>query len=330
MKPFAQASYLAQVRRLSVLARSALRQYPIRVDTIKFINHGENTTFKVTATNGDRFLLRIHRRDYHTPAAIQEELAWLARLAKMDTLTVPRPLCSKSGKLLVTAEAAGIPEFRHCCVFHWIDGTFIDKSLSPQHMFELGKIIARLQSSAPRSQARKYWHAEGLLGRQAKFGSIDSLSGIAPKDQRTITVARLRILRKLKAFERRFPQRMGLIHADLHFGNILRLESGLGIIDFDDSGFGFHAYDLAIPLISASYTFAKKGRKNLPALREALISGYKALAPWDKHDDEILSDLLLTRRLVMIGWLNSRADNPRLKKYLKGSVRRTLKHLRSA
>ena len=50
--PFAQASYLAQVRRLRVLADEALKLYVRRVQACRFLGHGENTTFQVTADGG--------------------------------------------------------------------------------------------------------------------------------------------------------------------------------------------------------------------------------------------------------------------------------------
>ena len=36
-----------------------------------------------------------------------------------------------------------------------------------------------------------------------------------------------------------------MIHADLHLDNILSFDDSLTVIDFDDSGFGWHACDLA-------------------------------------------------------------------------------------
>lgn len=330
MKPFREASYLAQIKRLRELARSALKAYNIQVKELKFINHAENTTFRITAKGGAKYLLRIHRDDYHSLPAIDEELKWLARLSKDKRLAVPSPVRSKRGHWIEVASAAGVNGTRYCCVFRWIDGTFLHKSVQPKHLYEVGKILARLQKTAPRTRHRRYWTAEGLVGAEGKFGSIDAIPGLKSTEQRRITNARRQILAKLKRFERKFPRRQGLIHADLHFGNLLNLKSGLGAIDFDDCGFGFHAYDMAIPLMSAENSLGKKNRKRLPALREALISGYKTEKVWDAHDDKILDTLITARRLLMLGWLNSRSDNPELKAYLKTAVKRALKHLETS
>ena len=41
--------------------------------------------------------------------------------------------------------------------------------------------------------------------------------------------------------------RFGLIHADLRHANLLVKDGEVKVIDFDDSGFGWYLYDLALP-----------------------------------------------------------------------------------
>ena len=67
----------------------ALDAYPLADPQLSFVTHGENTTFKVSAsTDGgvvERFLLRVHRPSRHgryidSTAAIRSELHWLTAL----------------------------------------------------------------------------------------------------------------------------------------------------------------------------------------------------------------------------------------------------------
>lgn len=330
MNPFSQSSYLAQVRRLRALANKALNQYPIRVKSIEFINHGENTTFQVQSHNGRKYLLRVHRTNYHTPRAIQEELKWLERIAKTTDLAVPIPVRSKNGKLIESVDYPGVDQKRNCDLFAWVDGRFVRKSLSPRHLFQLGQVIGRLQknSRALPVHHRRYWTAEGLVGKNPKFGIIDDLAGVSWRQQKVISHARRRTLKKLQWFEKKFPDRLGLIHADLHFGNIITNNGRLGLIDFDDCGFGFHAYDLTSPLLSVQFHLGPKGKKRFPQFKKALIEGYATHMPWDKHDEDVLAHLLLARSLTMLGWLNSRSDNPRLRAYLPKAVKRSLNYIK--
>lgn len=331
-KPFSELSYRGQVQRLTVLARNALERYPVRVKSLKFINHGENTTYKVTARDGRKFMLRIHRDGYHTRPAILEELRWLDRLGEVRGLRVPKPVRSKGGELIEAVEAPGVPRLRHCALFEWVDGRFLGKSLRPAHLFEVGRLAGRLQNSAKRIPARhrRYWSAEGLLGEKPMFTCIDGLPGVPAKDQRLLTAARKRILKQLKAFERRHPERLGLIHADMHFGNMLLSPEGLGAIDFDDCGVGFHAYDLAIPLISVErFLKGRRGAVRYEEFKAALLRGYATERSWTREDDRILPELVTARKLMMLGWIASRSENPRLKKFLKKAVREAVKHLKS-
>lgn len=328
MIPFEQASYLAQVRRLRALAENAVALYPVRVRRLEFLQHGENATFRVDAADGRRYLLRLHRPDYHHADAIGEELRWLSLLAKRG-LRVPAPLRSRRGRLLETATHPSVTRPRHCGLFHWIDGRFIEKSLSPAHLHDTGRLLARLQTIVPRGEVRhrRYWTADGLAGPAPKFGPIDRLTGVPAGAQRRINEGRATIHRALRAYERKFPARRGLIHADLHFGNLLATREGLAAIDFDDCGFGFHVYDLVPPLLSAANILGAGGRDRLPEMKAALIDGYRSGRPWDSNDANALEHLIGARRLMMLGWLNSRSDNPRLRKHLPGAVERALKHL---
>ncbi|HZI50857.1 MAG TPA: phosphotransferase [Terriglobia bacterium] len=328
---FAQASYLAQVRRLRALAQQALPLYARRVEACRFLGHGENTTFQVTADGGKQFLLRIHRNEYHSRSALVEELRWLQELSDDPMLIVPRPIPSKRGQLVERVESPGVGEARHCSALEWIDGRFINKSLNRSHMKSLGHVIGRLHKVGRHRTVveRPYWNAEGLVGTNAKLGTVENLPKISSSDQRTISDGRRITFRKLKRFEDRFPQRQGMIHADLHFGNLLLSQGQIAAIDFDDCGFGFHGYDLVVPLRSAEHILGKRRRREFPAFKDELIEGYCREAAWDKHDDEIFPHLISARALTMLAWFNSRWDNPALRKYFKLVASRTVEHLRS-
>lgn len=330
MTDFLKLPHLTQIRRLRALAEEALKRYPIRVKEIHFINHGENTTFRVVARGGKQYMLRIHREHYHTKAGIEEELAWLAHIREKTPLHAPAPVRSRKGHFLEQVAIPSIPTPRYCCLFHWVEGRFIFKSTTGAHMRELGQLMAGLHASSRgrKVQHRRYWHADGLLGKEAKFGSIAALEGAKPADMRLIDSTRKEILDYLRKFERRFPERQGLIHADLHFGNFLIGENGVGAIDFDDSGFGFHAYDLAIPLTHLAYLCEQK-KKSLRDYADALQEGYAKHGRWDAHDAKALPYLFTARRLLMLGWMQSRLEIPDVKKRFRKAIARNAKFLRT-
>lgn len=340
-KNFFELTYRGQVRRLRELAMAALPRFSISARKVSFINHGENATFRVEAIDGHKYLLRIHRGGYHTDEGIVEELQWLRRLSRDSTFRVPRPVPSLSGHLLENV-AAGTGDARierQCCLFHWIPGRFIEKSVSPWHLREIGELLARFHINSRRDKVkhRRYWSADGLIGDNPKVGSTANVPGLAKRHQRTLDRVRAKALRSLRRYEKKNRNRTGLIHADLHFGNCLVSNGKIAAIDFDDCGHGLFAYDLVVPLMSAQQRIIdQKGISKklkdakVAELKPALLEGYMKHLPWTRADEKAMADLFVARHLVGIGWMNSRSDNPRLRKYLKIAVRNAIRHIQSS
>ena len=166
------------------------------------------------------------------------------------------------------------------------------------------------------------------MGTNPKFGSVERLPEVSPPDQKVISRGRRSTYGRLKRFEAAFPDKQGLIHADLHFGNILLSEGGMAAIDFDDCGLGFLAYDLAVPLMSVEARLSKKPRREFLSFRTALIEGYVGESTWDDDDEKILDSLMDARQLAMLGWLNSRSDNPILRKIFTTAAAKAIERFR--
>lgn len=345
---FKDATYRSQVSRLRAVALEALTHYPLRVESVKFIHHGENTTFKVTGTwrgsrlgvgragagayARDTFLLRVHRLGYHTRAAIGEELRWLSRLAG-SSVVAPLPLRARGGELLLTIARDDVDGPRHCDLLRWVEGRFVDKRVTPAHFAKIGALLATLHKSTARVsvRSRRYWTADGLLAADPKMGDVRALPQVTRAQQKFITGLADRVRRELRSFERKHPSRMGLIHADLHFGNFVVCADGsVAPIDFDDCGFGFHAYDLCVPLKSLENIRRHRPEINARACREALIGAYSSAVKreWDADDERMLNLLVVARTIMQLGWISSRLDNPRLRDVYPGFLKRTLAYLR--
>ena len=192
------------------------------------------------------------------------------------------------------------------------------------------ELIGRLHKRGRGRQIveRRYWTADGLVGTSPKFGSVERLPEVSPPDQKIISRGRRSTYDRLRRFEAAFPDKQGLIHADLHFGNVLLSEGRMAAIDFDDCGLGFLAYDLAVPLMSVEARLSKKPRGEFLSFRAALIEGYVRESTWDDDDEKILDSLMDARQLAMLGWLNSRSDNPRLRKVFTTAAARAIERFR--
>ncbi len=330
MKPFRSSSYQSQVQRLRALANEALKRYSIRASQIQFMTHGENTTFRVIDSRKKSYLLRVHRADYHTPLAIREELAWLEHLAQTD-IVAPSPLRSREGRLLEIVENRGVDIARPVDLLHWVDGRFVWKNVRPLHMKKIGRLLADLQTDARKRRVkhRRYWTPEGLLGRQPTFGSVYRLSRVTVKQQHQVSGAARDLLSEFRRYEKSAPSKMGLIHADLHFGNmVFRKDGEVSPIDFDDCGFGFYMHDLAVVIANIEYLVTElKMPIDLNRYEDALFEGYTEKLAVDARDREMIRLFMIGRRIMMLGWLDQRVDNPRLASRFAGALERALKSI---
>jgi Ser/Thr protein kinase RdoA (MazF antagonist) len=311
---FAGLSYRGQVARLRRLARAALARYDLGPGEARLtlLAHMENTTFRVDADGGARYMLRVHRTS-HTPsqprrslANVRSEMLWLAALRRDTDLVVPAPLTSRDGALCVVAEAPGVPEPRICALLCWVDGRFINARLTPTHLERVGAFIARLHDHTAT------WETPSGLER----GRVGHLSDeVAASILATITadygsedVATIeRVIRLTQATQRALahqPGSSGLIHGDLHQDNYLFHRGEVRAIDFDDCGWGTYLYDLAVTPSEIRH------RAHYPALRAALLRGYQRLRPLATDHERHLDTLVAWRQLQLIVWFLEQRHHP--------------------
>ncbi len=263
MRPFTQLTKQGQIRRLRQLAINVLPYYDLTDAALKFLQHGENTTFHVqTASSGTtdgpfldgHYLLRIHGTGYNSPVQINAELVWRKALRDDIGLSLPEPLLASPGNSFIIESAAlGVPTPRTCSMLRWMRGRMYD-SPKPYHMEQVGALMAHLHKHArqwqpPAHFTRRRWDWEGRFGDNAGFGidatTVWSMLPTQYRDTfRTVADQMAQAMHTLGESNKVF----GLIHADLHFGNVLFADGEARAIDFDDCGFGYWIYDIATAL----------------------------------------------------------------------------------
>lgn len=324
-----QGSYLSQVRQLRKVANSVMKRYAIEVIQLKFICHFENTTYKVVSKKGS-FLFRIHRKDYHSKDAILEELAWLMQLSENNNL-IQRPMHSINGLLVEEIPIGDGSDTRYCSVLSWVEGKMRGESLTQKSMFNLGQRVGNFHKNALKLKVkhRIYWDSEGLLGANATWGNIlDLKSELKPAQFEVLKKVRLLIRRKVENYNGKNPHKSSMIHADLHLGNVIWHKNDPIPIDFDDCGFGFQMYDLAIVLGAPEYVSNKSPKKDKQTLIETLFEGYTSRYELSKEDMEILPYFILTRTLLQLTWGYNRRDNLSIYTYFKGKLDNRIKNFK--
>jgi Ser/Thr protein kinase RdoA (MazF antagonist) len=316
----------------------ALAAYPLADPRLRFVAHGENTTFQVSARADDgaveRFLLRVHRPVRHgrfidSDAAIAAELRWLAALRAETDLLVPQPLFTRDGELTTTASAPGVRRPRTCSILRWMDGRRYTGSPRPVYLRRLGSAMARLHDHAdtwprPEGFVRIQWDWDTFFGDTMQYGGVNAAQvwDLLPDELRRrfdrVAVTARRAMTQLGDG----PDAVGLIHADLHLDNALFAGDEVKLIDFDDCGIGYRIYDLAVAL------WELRHRADYEAFRAALLDGYTAHRPLPKEHIGYLDTFIAVREVAFGLWFVGTAQiNPvfrdRLPKTL-GAIERSL------
>jgi len=298
-------------------AREALAQFPLRVRSLVTAAGSENVSFRVSTASGADYVLRLHRPGYNTLAELESERAWRDALGEAG-LRVQHAVAATDGRYFVPVAAPGTDRCgsRYASMVSWLPGEVLGDGLldaagsdERRHLFRrLGALTAQLHNQAVR------WHApadftrpalddDGLLGEQPRWGRFWEHQALSGSERALILKARERLRERLHDYNCH-RDNFSLIHADLHPGNVLVAAHGdLGLIDFDDAAYGWHGYDLASALIEAH------ADDDFPALREALLMGYRAVRPLTPQDEAMLPVFLLLRGLALLGWVHERPEH---------------------
>ena len=85
-----------------------------------------------------------------------------------------------------------------------------------------------------------------------------------------------------------------LIRSDLHFGNVLVDGDRLAVIDFDDCGFGWHQYELAVVL-------AGHPPERFDVNFASLLRGYRRVRAFPDEDAALVPMFVVVRALAWLG-----------------------------
>lgn len=284
MKPYQTLTRSGQIIRLRALAEQALTEYDLDVFQLHPLQHWSNTTFRVEARATDplssepaRYALRIQHPDLNSKRAIRSELDWLATINRETDLVVPDPIPNKHGKLLTTVSIPGIPEPRHCVIFHWIYGRFFKSQLGVAGLEQVGEFMAKLHNHSatynpPSWFTRKRWDYHGIQGTALGIDPRQSRKALS-KEQLVVLDATAEMLKQLMLDLGEKPEIFGLIHGDLYQGNYLFLNQKVRAIGFDSCGWGYYSYDIGVTFSTLQHL------PNFPALRIAFLRGYRRFRP---------------------------------------------------
>jgi len=301
-----------QIARLTGLAVNALAEWGVTDTALRLISYRENAVFEVRAPEAPRAVLRVHRQGYHSRESLASELEWMGMLAR-GGLGVPKPVPAKSGALLVDAAREGVPGGRLVDMLGWLDGHELGVVGLPLDLRgrdlatvfrDIGRTMAELHNLStawPRQNAmtRHAWDRDGLVGDNPLWGHFWDLAELTPGERKLMLEARTAIAEDLDSYGRTTGN-YGLIHADLAPENVILDGDKVQIIDFDDSGFGWHMFDI----VSAIYWLA--GQPAYETIRSHTLEGYQTARPLLPRDLEVTDLFFAARSQTYLGWAQTR------------------------
>ncbi len=334
-EPLSTLNESRPVGRMMKLARKALENYAVPVKSITPLKQVYNKNFRISGQNGGQYMLRICHPRRTSTEAVRSELLWLAALNQETDLTVPEPVLNKEAQYVSSVSDAYIPGTHLCVLFHWINGRFLSRTLTPSHLFQVGELMARLHLHSehwnrPAGFTRRrvenlfclHQEQDDNFDESVAARAVQAVAAVStPQNGKVVETVIKKVWAVLQGLGES-PETYGLIHADVHQTNYLFYKRKVGVIDFDDCGFGHWLYDLAVTL------YCLQDHPDFANLRQAFLAGYRGTRPLSTEDEAYLGTFNALRTLQDMLWDIEERDQPAFRDRWYGQMIDRLQALR--
>ncbi len=216
-----------------------MRRYGILPEEIQLLDGFESFIYKFRQGSEER-ILRITHSLHRRAAAIRGEVDWLSYLAE-NGLSVAHAIPSLSGEQV---EVLGEGDEYFCAT------AFIHAPGRPPQredwgnglMVDLGRLLGRMNALSKNYQPR-----DPRAARPHLVQDITGFERFLPAREESVAEE----FRQMVDSLRELPvdkEVYGLVHQDAHGGNFYVKDGQITLFDFDDSLYGWYAYDLAMAL----------------------------------------------------------------------------------
>lgn len=283
--------------------------------TARLINHSENQTFQIGNAGQGSFTLRVHRTGYQSRASIESELAWLMALRRDTALSIPEPVPGRDGRLLQSFDTANGE--RLAVLFRYVPGHEPRPEGKLDDLFAtLGVYAATMHDHVsswqrPAGFHRQVWQAATILDSDGPWGDWRMAPGVNEQNRPILDRLDSALWLRLADYGTA-ADRYGLIHADMRLGNLLVDGDDITLIDFDDCGFCWFAYDFA-----AAISFHETSPA-VPAQRAAWLEGYRSVRPLGALDLAAIDSMVMLRRMALLAWIGSHGETRLAQQHVEG------------
>lgn len=291
-------SDIARLFTPDILAAGA-RRFGLNPNSLRLLGDHQSLVYSCHHPLEGEVILRFTHVSHRPLEWIAAELEWVDFLADMG-VPAARPRES-TGKR--RAEVLGDGLAIACC-FERAKGEAVqDGQLRPELFERLGMLLGRIhrvtQQFIPTARRPKWYELD----------AYDIETYLPPEAERFRDRSSL-LLRSLAALPKS-ERTYGLIHADLHFGNVFAQDSRLTCFDFDSSQYHWLGYDIAAIVFFSARRMAAPARR-LPELVSTLLLGYAKESDTEDLELSQLALFLAVRELAkcILYYKNDRTNRP--------------------
>lgn len=302
-----------------VAAQEVLDHWGLAARSMSVFSRSENVVLKVETTGGETVAVRLHRPGYHTLEELKSEQLWTRSLADAG-IGVPHARPAPGGEYYFAVRVQDTGETRQAGVVDWLPGVQAAISLSDAPIdaavartSALGALTGRIDRLAatwdpPPGFVRHHLDADGLMGETPFWGPFWDVPELSSQERSRMRALRLALHDQLTAHGKARasgPPDYSMIHADLHAHNVLVDGDHVVVIDFDDAGYGWHGYEIAIALL------ALPDREGRADMENAYLTSYREENPLTDESFAMVAVFKLVRLLAGIGWVHHRPEHGR-------------------
>jgi Ser/Thr protein kinase RdoA (MazF antagonist) len=301
MTQYLNLSRLGKLRKLRQLAVVALSHYDLDEPILTYHAFETNLLYRVTASSGERFMLRLATPGWRSLTDLRSEAMWLEALARDTPIPLPVVVRTRSGEHVVPTSHPEIPDPWNASLMRWISGRDLGHYLTPQNCTKMGELFAVLHEHGASwkppagfsTRRFEHWLSRGEENRVTGNGHmsgarIDKASrGVLERMDRHVEAAYAAVDRA----------DLRVIHCDLWHDNIKLHHGTLCPLDFEDTVWGFRSHDIAMAMLDL---FEDTDEERYPRLLAAFRRGYESLLSWP---DEPIEPFQIGRLLWKINWV---------------------------
>ncbi|MEO2258388.1 phosphotransferase [Paenibacillus amylolyticus] len=281
------------------VALSAIQKYDLEWDNIQFIQLSDTITYKIETSTDNNYLLRIHS-DRLSREEIRSELLLLQALSKSKDLNVPEGVANCDGIYVLDIETETGYRRPYITMMRWIEGEKAAGEFTDSQAYNMGVLMSRLHAAAkdfnpPSDFVRPTWGVESFKREMAKLERYYERF-LSEEGWKLYQDAAEKVVFQLTTMHPS-EHNYGLIHADLHTGNMVFEDNQPYPIDFGRCGYGYYLYDMAGTILEL-----------WPKHRWMLIQGYESIR---KLETNYIRDLECFFVMFMIENCCHHASDPR-------------------